>query len=804
MKKITIILIILCVLFSTNFVSADIQADPEIYTKLVGHIDDNGEIKEIEIPLKHTSVKSNITGYINKVEVEQEYENNFENPIEAVYIFPLPENAAINSMEMIIGKRVIKAIIKEKEEAKKTYEQAKREGKRTSLLDQERPNIFTQSVANILPGDKIIIKISYIETLEYDNGKYTFTFPMVVGPRYIPKKHEDAMPLDPVSTTKENQDLNNKIIDKVIITEPINRRNVRNINPPILPPNTRSGHDISLQININTQNITITNLKSNTHDVSINKKSEYEATINLSQLDNIPNKDFVFSYNVVGELPQYAIYTSKENGKDGYFTLMVQPPTNFTENDILPKEIIFIVDVSGSMGGVPINLVKKAMEYSIQNLNPNDTFNLYLFANTLISYSPETLLATNNNIEKAVEYIRNIQSGGGTEMMPAIKAAADGPLPIGKIRIVSIMTDGQISNDDEVLETIQNTKSDQIRWFPFSIGPAPNRYLLDRMSDIGRGKAFYVGENDKPEKVIDDFYSRIDSPVYINLNLNWGGLEVYDIFPKYLPDLFIGEPLYVHGRYKNSGNFNVTLNGLVSSVEGGSKTLIEQMKKFTLRDSISSESRKISSLVNFPTVTDKNNGISSIWARYKIKKLMNDLRVSDKQDNIIKQITNVGIEHSLMTNYTSFVAVEEKIVLEPGQVAKTIEVPVELPSGTTYEGYFGDNIQYSKTVSQAGSGLSTGALWGGATIETAGVGYSGLSKRDPRGILLGVLRIFASFLLLIGIIPFIVFGIYFAINKIFHKDLHVKKWLLITGGIFIGLSLIILLGSELFINAFLI
>ncbi|MCK4799367.1 trypsin, partial [Candidatus Parcubacteria bacterium] len=289
--------------------------------------------QSMEFPLKHTSVDAKISGYVAEVEVKQEYVNPYKVPIEAIYVFPLPNKAAVYDMEMKVGQKTIKSQIKTREEAKRIYEQAKEEGKRTGLLEQERPNIFTQSVANILPGDEITVIIRYTEELVFDENRYRFVFPMVVGPRYI-----------------SGNWLEENFVSGVTDYE--------RITPPYLKPGMRSGHDISLNLDIDTGDIPITKISSVTHFVDIAQKSKSNAYVEIRQDDTIPNKDFVLEFELSGDAPQFAFFTHKPEDGDGYFSLMIQPQTNFSISEVTPKEMFFVVDVSGSMSGVPIEKAK--------------------------------------------------------------------------------------------------------------------------------------------------------------------------------------------------------------------------------------------------------------------------------------------------------------------------------------------------------------------------------------------------------------------------------------------------------------
>src|SRR6185295_15267014 len=321
-------------------------------------LDPNGKPKG-QCPLKHTDVKAEITGFLSRVTLTQEFENPFKEKIEAVYTFPLPANAAVDDMTMVVGDRTVRGKILRREEAEAVYEAAKNNGQRASLLNQERPNIFTQSVANILPGEKIKITISYVETLTYEDGAYEFVFPMVVGPRYVPGNPTGAQGNGFSPDT-------DRVPDGSKIT------------PKPAPPGMRAGHDVSLDITLDA-GVPIDGLVSRTHDVDVERPDDRRAHVRLKDRETIPNKDFILRYDVAGKKIADALLTHS-TGHSGFFTLILQPPERVTAEDVTPKEIVFVLDTSGSMSGFPIEKAKESMKLALDNLYPSDTFNLITFA----------------------------------------------------------------------------------------------------------------------------------------------------------------------------------------------------------------------------------------------------------------------------------------------------------------------------------------------------------------------------------------------------------------------------------------
>src|SRR5215217_6174883 len=384
-------------------------------------IDSTGKARSV-CPLKHTDVKAEISGFISRVTVTQQFENPFKEKIEAAYTFPLPQNAAVDDMTMIVGNRTVRGKILPREEAQAVYDAAKSNGQVAGLLDQERPNIFTQSVANILPGAEVKITISYVETLSYVNGAYEFVFPMVVGPRYVPG-----------SATSSNRG-NGFAPDTDRVPD------ASRITPKAPPAGMRSGHDISLEVTLDA-GLIIDNIDSKTHPTDIQRPDAHSARLRLKDSETIPNKDFVLRYDVAGQAIQDALLTHRSE-KGGFFTLILQPPERVTAQDVTPKELVFVLDTSGSMEGFPIEKAKETMKLALDSLYPSDTFNLITFAGDTRILFPEPVPATPANLNKAQAFLSGSEGSGGTEMMKAIKAALAPSDDQSHIRIVCFMTEG--------------------------------------------------------------------------------------------------------------------------------------------------------------------------------------------------------------------------------------------------------------------------------------------------------------------------------------------------------------------------
>jgi Ca-activated chloride channel homolog len=424
-------------------------------------------------PLKHTDVQAEISGSLARVVVTQQFENPFKEPIEAVYVFPLPPDAAVDDMTMVVGDRTVRGRILRREEAQAVYDAARAGGKVASLLNQERPNIFTQSVANIMPGAQVRITISYVQTLKYEDGAYEFVFPMVVGPRYVPGNPGGAT----ASGFAPNTD---QVPDGSRVT------------PRPVPEGMRAGHDISIEVAVDA-GVPIVALKSRTHDVEVDRPAPSRAVVKLKDNAVIPNKDFILKYEVAGRDIADALLSHRaDNG--GFFSFILQPPQRVTVADVTPKELVFVLDTSGSMSGFPIEKAKETMKLALDNLYPSDTFNLITFAGDTYILFPKPVPATPSNRKLAQDFLASRSGGGGTEMMAAIKAALDPSDAQDHVRIVCFMTDGYVGNDMEIIAEVQ--RHPQARVFALGIGSSVNRFLLDKMAEYGRGEVEYVGLQD--------------------------------------------------------------------------------------------------------------------------------------------------------------------------------------------------------------------------------------------------------------------------------------------------------------------
>ena len=592
---------------------------------------------DIPLPLKHTDVSARIVGYVGTVDVTQQFENPFDRKIEAVYVFPLPEKAAVSEFVMSIGERRIRGILREREEAEAIYSQARAQGYQASLLVQHRPNIFEQKVANIEPGHRIDVNIRYFHTLAYRDGWYSFAFPTVVGPRFNPPGSTD--PVAALPRTATQPDSSGAAVQ-------------------YLRPGERSGHDIGISVELDA-GVEIEAIEAS-HFIDEVRTGENTATITLANRTTIPNRDFVLDFKVAGGRIKSNLLTHEDPDEpgQGYFTMMLFPPAQLEALPRHPMEMVFVLDCSGSMSGQPMAQAKAAIIDALERLEPGDTFQVIRFSDSASRFGHEPVAATRRNIDRAKRYVRSLNGAGGTMMIEGIRAALDFPHDPDRLRFVTFLTDGYIGNEADILGEIHRSIGES-RIFSFGVGSSVNRYLLERMAIVGRGAAAFLGPNDSGSDVMNDFLGRISHPALSDVSIRWDGMRVSDVYPSRLPDLFVGRPVVVTGKYRGEpGGFYVGGRAGGERIEFG---------------------------VRSDGDDDAHAFLPRIWARLRIADLM-DRRVwaSDPYGEYEGMIRQTALDYGLMSDYTAFIAVDASQPTS-GDHGVTVVQPVPVPAGVRYE-----------------------------------------------------------------------------------------------------------------------
>ena len=599
------------------------------------------------VPLLHTNVSLDVRGLVASGTVKQQYVNDTSTPIEAIYVFPLPHDAAVYDLEIHVGNRVIRSVIKERAEAKRTYDAAKTEGKRAALVEEERPNIFTASVANLMPGDHVDVQLRYVEPLKWDDGKIRLVFPMVVGPRYIPGSSAIGY-----QGTGWAPDTN---------AVPDASRNT----PVVRNPESRDGHDISLQVDLDARFQT-TEVQSISHAVQVSESASGHKHIELTAGKTIPNKDFVLEIkrNANAHVETALFLSPDKQTGESHFLLTAFPPTAAPTKRV-PVEMLYMIDVSGSMNGTSIEQARRALLQALDRLAPNDRFGILAFNSYYQEFSAEPLVASADNVAAGRRYVERLQAEGGTEMLPALEHLMKKPEHPGYLRTIVLLTDGDLGNEEQIF-SVMHRELGNARLFTVAVGSAPNFFLATKMAQYGRGNFTHIANLSDIQDQMRRLLETIESPVLTDVQVKFEGVDVVDVYPQRIPDLFLRQPLQITGR-----------------ITRGQKGVI----RLTAR---AGDEPYEASFPFYATGSAFHPGITTVWARQKVDELIDRWRVADEtgQGNLRSEVIAHAIQYRLVTRFTSLVAVEE-VVVNPGGESAKVAVPSELPAGMQMESVFG-------------------------------------------------------------------------------------------------------------------
>ncbi len=586
----------------------------------------DGDPKLDRLPLKDTRVQINVSGVIADVKVLQTYGNEGSRPINARYVFPASTRAAVYSMRMRIGDQVIVAKIKEREEAKQEFEKAKEEGKSASLLEQNRPNVFSMSLANLMPGEQVEIELRYTELLAPTDGVYEVVYPTVVGPRYSSEQES--------SGPQENQW----------------------VKSPYLHQGEKPGSGLHISTRIS-GGVPIHDLNCSSHKIFPQWLNPTTAQLVLDEADPFQgNRDFILRYRLAGEKIASGLLLFQ--GKDeNFFLYMAQPPERVTTDDIPAREYIFVVDVSGSMDGFPLNTAKRLMRDLIGQLRPTDLFNIVLFAGDSAALSGKSLPANEQNIARAIRLIERQRGSGATELLPAVKQAMSLPREANISRSIVLVTDGYVSGEQGVFDYIRENLN-KCNVFSFGIGTSVNRYLIEGVAKAGMGEPFVVTNEKEASSTADKFREYIQNPVLTDIKVSAPGFDIYDVRTDHIPDLFAMRPVILYGKWRGAVNGTFELRGKTGQGDYLAKLDVAGAQP-----------------------DEANSALRYLWARARIAELSDYGAAVSDQDRI-KEITALGLKYNLLTQYTSFIAVREKVTNDQGP-ADDVEQPLPMPEGVS-------------------------------------------------------------------------------------------------------------------------
>ena len=607
--------------------AAPAQAEPTTDDKTLSpYFFIEGDPTVDRLPLAKTDVKVDVAGVIADVKVTQTYKNEGSRPIHAEYVFPGSTRAAVHGMRMKIGERVIVAKIKEREAASEEFAKAKAAGKTASLLEQDRLNVFRMRVANILPGDVIEVELRYTELLRPTGGTYAFVYPTVVGPRYASQRHSAANPQDTW------------------------------VSSPYLRQGQAPTYEFDMNATLST-GIDVQALSCKSHKVAAEWKGKRLVTVALDESERHGgNRDFVLSYQLAGGAVQSGLMLY-EGKHESFFLLMAEPPKRVEADDVPVREYVFIIDVSGSMYGFPLNTAKRLMRDLVGHLRPIDTFNMILFSGGSTQFAPRSVPATQENVRRAIAVLEGQQGGGGTELLSGLRMAMEMEHESGTSRSFVVITDGYIAGEAEAFQYVRNNLG-KANVFSFGIGTSVNHYLVEGIAKAGFGEPFVVTDAADAASTAQRFRQYVRAPVLTDIHVDFDGFRAYDVVPTSVPDVLAERPVLVFGKFAGKAAGAITLRGV-----GGKGPMTQ---RFDVAEAGSAEG---------------NRALSYLWARQRIADL-SDFGAALGVESAKEEVTALGLRYSLLTNYTSFIAVDETPRNDLGG-GEEVKQPLPLPQGVS-------------------------------------------------------------------------------------------------------------------------
>lgn len=576
------------------------------------------------LPLKSTDVEVTVAGVIADVRVRQTYANAGGVPLEASYVFPGSTRAAVYGMQMKIGDRVLKAEVRERQEARRTYEKAKSEGKTASLLEQQRPNVFQMNVANIMPGDAVEVELRYTELLVPENGEYEFVYPTVAGPRYSNQPEASAAESD------------------------------RWVSNPYLVKGEKSSTAFNISVDV-IAGQPLQAIRCETHPVTPQFRDPNHAFLKLDATEHPANdRDFILKYRLAEAKIESGLLLTRGE-KENFFLLTVEPPKRGTNLSLPPRDYVFVVDVSGSMRGFPLDCAKTLIQKLLGTLQAHDSFNVLLFSGGSKLLAPASLPATQENLARAFQMIDQEDGGGGTELLPALREALALPNQREAARSIVVVTDGYIDLETAAFDLIRQNLN-HANLFAFGIGSSVNRFLIEGMARAGQGEPLIVTHPNEAAAAVTKFRDYISAPLLTHISVEYAGFEVFDVEPASVPDVLADRPVTIFGKWKGDGAGTLTVRG-----KAGAGEFVQQFD------------------VAKATTLDSTNALAYLWARSRIA-LLGDYNQLERESERVKEITTLGLTYNLLTAYTSFVAVDETVRNTTGQ-AQLVKQPLPLPAG---------------------------------------------------------------------------------------------------------------------------
>lgn len=638
---------------------------------------------ETEAPMLNTEVDIRVAGPLARARVSQTFLNDGENWQEGLYIFPLPENAAVDRLLIRVGDRVIEGEIQPREQAAQTYAAAREAGQRTALVEQERPNIFTTSIANIGPGESVRVDIEYQQTLDYarrgDHGRYSLRFPMVVAPRYVPGEPVPIKLARPQRGWTRDGD---EVEDATRITPPARHPDDGPINP------------VTIQVEIEA-GVAIGKLESKFHSVNVEARGHTRRIVTLASGQVPADRDFELEWTLApGSAPSATLFVEHGSQAD-HALLMVVPPSFTADHTPLAREVIFIIDTSGSMHGTSIEQAREALSLAITRLSATDRFNIIAFASHPRSLFDSPRSADPESTRRALAWIRKLEADGGTEMASALALALDGSANAERVRQIVFLTDGAVGNEATLFAQIAKGLGDS-RLFTVGIGSAPNSHFMRKAAQSGRGTFTYIGSVDEVGERMGELFAKLTSPVLKGVEVRWETPQPADVGTNALPDLYLGEPVMLAAALAEARG------SVVVSAQAGA---IRWESRIELAEA------------------NKAAGIGALWARQRIDTLLDRLDDGANEEQIRTDVTALALEHHLVSRYTSLVAVDRSPARPADAPHDAATIPTNLPAGWNHAAVFGELPR--------GASPARLNLLLGLTLLLISLGLRTLSRRGP-------------------------------------------------------------------------
>lgn len=600
-----------------------------------------------------TEVEMTVKGLHAEVEVRQRFRNNSDGWVNATYTYPMADDSAVNRLKMVIGERIIEGEIQEKEKARATFERAKAAGQRTTLVEQQRPNLFRQQVANIGPGETIEIRIGYSQSVTYDSGEFRLRMPMTLTPRYIPGVSQQPLP--------ESAQLMPRSSGWALPTDTVLDAHL------ITPPQRYAGegeilNPISISIELQT-GFELAQVDSATHKIAVKQTPQGHRQIRFADDKVSMDRDFELTWRPeIGQEPVAALFHDRWRGED-YVQLLLMPPQQMQSGQVLPREMLLVIDVSGSMGGTSIEQARQSALLALDKLAPSDRFNIIVFSSNASQLFDRAVDASAGNIDQARRYIQSLQANGGTEMLSALQLAFAHKALESHLQQIVFVTDGSVGNEAQLLDYVQR-KAGSARLFTVAIGSAPNRYFLRRAADMGRGSLTEIAEIGQVAERMKDLLAKLQKPVVSDIQLDWP--QPVQMFPRQVPDLYWGEPLLVTAKLP-PWPLRASAQLSISGKSAGKPWVRDIALDFTAEQNDDEQ---------VPLLAQR-------FAREKITFIENQHFNDASGDQARAEILPLALEYQLMSRFTSLVAVDKTPARPAEAEADDHTIANAMPAGST-------------------------------------------------------------------------------------------------------------------------